>query len=192
MRWYSWSGFVCLVFSLAIIAVLLFYPQSQNTSVTAVLLDGTPVQVTVTVADRGWVKQANKYSLQVSTPTETGKSSLQLWARLEMTGQQINPQGISERIIQPGDKTTFKWSAISGQRGVTPGVLWLYQSEGSGEKSLLYAKEFSFSAHDFWGISIIAAQIAAAVFFLLGIGLIWLGRKKNIKPLLENPGNLVS
>jgi hypothetical protein len=191
MRWYFWSGILCLFGSLVIGGVLLLYPRSQSELVNVHLLDGTSAQVNVTVAERGWVKDANSYSVKITTQPGTSSAFLQFWGRLEMTGQDLEPQGISERVIRPGDETTFQWQARTNIRGDIPGVLWLYQSRNDTDKELLYAKEFKFTDSDFLGVPVLAARITAGSLLLLALLFIWLERRKIAKSRSKNDQNLV-
>ena len=191
MRWYFWSGILCLLFSLVIGGVLLLYPQSQSDSVSVHLLDGTSAQVIVSTAERGWVNDANSYSIKIITQPGTSSAYLQFWGRLEMTAQDLEPQGISERVIRPGDETTFQWQARTNLHGDIPGVLWLYQSRNDSDKELLYAKEFKFTGSNFLVVPVLAARITAGSLLLLSVLFIWLECRKIAKSRLKIEQNLV-
>ena len=182
---------ICLAAIAAIVfALLLFYPASQDYSLNLKLLDGTPARVTAAVQQRGWSGQNLRYSLQVSTEKTNSGDTLQFWAKVELPGTTLDPQGITERVIAPGEETIFTWKAQTGTPGVIPGVLWLYQSQAGAEKQLLYAREFTLATSDFLGLPASSMMVGSSVIFLLGLFFIWYGERK-AKPLFGRSKTLV-
>jgi|GEM_PF-1230670 len=192
MRRIFWIGLCLLLLGAAAVFALLLYPQSQNFSLNVDLLDGTPARMTVTLPVRGWVAENQWYVIKISTQKGSSMDSLQLWAKVEMTGLEIAPQGISEHVIDAGEETIFKWKAVNLSAGSIPGVLWLYQSQAGGEKRLLYAKEFTFTASNFPGMKTASVKVICGVLCILGLGLMFLGGKKSKKMVNGMPKSLVS
>jgi hypothetical protein len=181
MRRFFWIGLCLLFLAAAAVFTLLLYPQSQNYSLNVNLLDGTPARMTVTLPVRGWVAENQWYVLKISTQKGSSMDSLQLWSKVEMTGLEMAPQGISEHVIDAGEETVFKWKAVNLSAGSIPGVLWLYQSQNGGEKQLLYAKEFTFTASNFPGMKTVSVKVISGVLAVFGLGFMLLGWKKNPK-----------
>lgn len=183
---------ICLAVAAAVVfALLLLYPSSQDYSLNVNLLDGSPARVTAVIQERGWSGQIQKYSLQTSTQKTSSGDSLQFWAKVELPGVILDPRGITERVIAPGEMTTFNWNAQTAAPGAVPGVLWLYQSQPGTEKQLLYAREFTLTTANFLGMPASAFMIGSGVIFLLGLFFIWYGKRRG-KPIFRRSKTLVS
>jgi hypothetical protein len=182
MRWFYWFIYAVVLVGIGILVFSLFFRHTDSATVNIPLQEGDQVRVTASWVDRGWVLDANDYSLKLSTQATAGHDTpLRFAARLEMGGMEMTPKGITERSITAGRSTAFTWQAKAYKAGVTPGVLWLFVLDDSGAQTAIYAKEFNFNAYDYLGFSPKVVRPLAGAFILLGSGAIWLGQRKATK-----------
>jgi hypothetical protein len=179
MRWFYWFIYAVVLTGISILVFSLFFRHTNSATVNILLQGGDQVRVTASWVDRGWMLDANDYSLKLSTQAAAGQDTpLRFAARLEMGGLEMTPKGISERSITAGGSTAFTWQAKAYRAGVTPGVLWLFVLDDSGAQTAIYAKEFNLNTYDYLGFSPKVVRPLAGAFILLGSGSIWLGQRK--------------
>jgi hypothetical protein len=183
MRWNQWIGLSLAAIGLLFGIYSFLFPHAQVVTETLSLADGTQAQLTARIPDRGWAGDNTSFSLKVTTQTSSNAAALlHLGARLEMGNVEVSPAGIVKRSLDEGDSTLFTWQVKAYTVGLTPGILWLYQTDATRDNYALYGKEFSFSANDYWGISPLIARIGAAVVFMAGL-LLWFVSSKNRQKL---------
>lgn len=189
MRWNYWLAICLILLGGGILGFTLLFQQTTTSTVATTLADGTQVHLAARVVDRGWVNDQNQFSLKLITGSNSTESThLQLGARLEIGDVSLVPQGTVIHSLQAGDSATFDWQVQAYKTGSTPGILWVYQVAANGEDTAIYAKEFTFSAYNYLGLSPLLARLLAGGFCLLGLFLIWFARLQRKRNLIVKPG----
>ncbi|MHC1739747.1 MAG: hypothetical protein AB9897_01405 [Anaerolineaceae bacterium] len=184
MRWKFWIGLILLLAGLAGVVFLLAFPQKLESNVNITLADGSIVHASTRVIERGWVGDSYEYSLNLATeanPTQTAPFVFK--ARLNIGNLQTIPTGTITFSLQAGDSAKYLWQSRSYQPGNLPGVLWLSQSNDAGQDFAIYAKEFTFSTNNYFGVSPLIGKVIVGIVGLGGVCLLWLTwREKKHKP----------
>jgi hypothetical protein len=198
MRFKFWLGLCFTSFAFFFIVFTLLYPRAEVASASVRLADGTQVNLTARITERGWVGDANGFSLKVITQAGTSAAASatttleRFGARLEMGDIVLNPTGTIERGLKAGDSATFNWKASAVLPGETSAVLWFYQIGANGDDYALYAKQFTFSAQDYAGLNPMWTRLGVGLVLVIGGLLLWSDvRKKKRKPLSKNAKNQV-
>jgi hypothetical protein len=193
MRWKTWVGALLVILGLGILIYSLVFRRAQASTVNFTLADGTQAQVKVIVTERGWVRDKNPFSLQLTTQANPAQTTpLVFGVRLELAGVVLSPQGTIEHSLVPGQGATFSWQVQAGNPGETPGVLWLYQLSPNADESVVYAKEFTFSDYDMLGNTPLMIRLGAGGVVTLGLLWLWLEQRKRRRKASKKTENQVS
>jgi hypothetical protein len=115
-----------------------------------------------------------------------------LEARVELAGIDIDPPGMMSKNILPGQKINFTWVIVGNFAGEYKGTIWLYlnlipkQSSENSIKETLIAKPIKISVRNLLGLNLNTLRIIAYIMFFVSTIAIWFdARKKNTK-LIQN------
>ena len=104
-----------------------------------------------------------------------------LEARVEMSGIDINPSGVLSKNILPGQKINFTWAIVGKSPGEYKGTIWLYlnlipkQSSEKSIKETLIAKPIKIAVRNFLGLNLnIVRVIAYIVLFVSTIAILFI------------------
>jgi len=110
--------------------------------------------------------------------------NVNLEARVELAGIEINPSGVMSKNILPDQKINFTWVIVGKLAGEYKGTIWLYlnlipkQSSEESIKETLIAKPIKISVRNFLGLHInFVRVIAGVVLFASSIALLFVVRK---------------
>ncbi len=98
-----------------------------------------------------------------------------LEARVEMAGIDVNPSGVISKNILPGQKISFTWVILGKFAGDYQGTVWLYMNlipKESSEKTLkeiILAKPINIQVHNFLGLRIIFVRVIMSVLIFVSI-----------------------
>ena len=102
-----------------------------------------------------------------------------LEARVEMTGIDIDPPGVMSKNILPGQKINFTWMIDGKSAGEYKGTIWLYlnlipkQSSEKSIKETLIAKPIKISVRNFLGLKINFVRVIACILLTVSTIAIW-------------------
>ena len=174
MRWRLIIGVILFILSLGIGLVTLLYPETTTSRLTVSLTPEIEAEIQIKTPVRAWVADKTSYTLQSVIENGSAQSApLTLSARLEMGDVDVNPQGLVNEIVTAGGGVKFTWSVRPPQAGKYPGILWLFEKNGTSAETLVLAREVELtSVKTFW-VSPILARLAALILFSVSLGLLF-------------------
>jgi len=98
-----------------------------------------------------------------------------LEARVELAGIDVNPSGVISKNILPGQKISFTWVILGKFTGEFQGMIWLYMNlipKESSEKTLkeiILAKPINIQVHNFLGLRINFVRVIMSVLIFVSI-----------------------
>ena len=112
-----------------------------------------------------------------------------LEARVELAGIDIDPPGMMSKNILPGQKINFTWVIVGNFAGDYKGTIWLYlnlipkQISEKSIKETLIAKPIKISVRNILGLNLNTLRIIAYIMlFVSTIGIWFVAGKKTTKP----------
>ncbi len=123
----------------------------------------------IRLGDEASINLRVEFSPQVSLSSSTHK--IVLLNRLELNSFDLTPRGEGRVLLDADSTAVLEWKIQAFAAGTYQGTLWLFETNESGDQSLLLARPLTLEVRDFLGLKISLMRWILGVILIVGLAL---------------------